>query len=160
MELWAFLLLGLGLVFIALEVFFPSFGILGTIAAACVITGGVLAFRVEGSTFIVYLMLAFLLGPTVAMIGLKLFPKTPIGRKLTLAGSTFNPLEASAGGAEYRGLLDQKGVAQTTLRPAGKALLDGRRVDVTTRGEMIDAGRPVKVVRVEGNRVFVAEDRE
>ena len=62
MELGAFILLGVGLVFIVLEVFFPSFGILGTIAAGCIITGGVLAYQTEGATFVSYLALAFVLG--------------------------------------------------------------------------------------------------
>ena len=159
MELWAFILLGLGLVFVVLEVFFPSFGILGTIAAGCIIAGGVLAFRADG-IFAVYLVLAFLLVPTTAMAGLKVLPHTPIGKKLMLSGSTFDPDEAAAGsGANLQEFMGRVGVAQTPLRPSGKAAFDGRRLDVVTRGEMVETGRPVKVVRVEGNRVFVAEER-
>ncbi|MBV8491509.1 MAG: NfeD family protein, partial [Candidatus Eremiobacteraeota bacterium] len=33
--------------------------------------------------------------------------------------------------------------------------IDGRRVDVLTEGEFIPQGTPVRVVRVEGARVFV-----
>jgi len=159
MELWAFILLGLGLVFIVLEVFFPSFGILGTIAAGCIIAGGVLAFRASG-IFAIYLVLAFVLVPVSTLLGLKLLPHTPIGKKLMLAGSTFDPAEATAGsGAQLDQFMGQVGVAQTPLRPSGKAVFDGRRLDVLTRGEMVEAGRSVKVVRVEGNRVIVAEER-
>jgi membrane-bound serine protease (ClpP class) len=142
-----------------LEVFFPSFGLLGTIAAAAIITGGVLAFR-AGDIFLTYLVLAFVLGPAVAAIGLKLFPKTPFGKALMLSGTSFDPIEATAGrGAGFELLLDRTGVAQTPLRPSGKVLLDGRKIDVTTRGELIEAGRQVRVIRVEGNRIFVAEDK-
>ncbi len=35
------------------------------------------------------------------------------------------------------------------------ARLLGRRVDVVTRGEWIEAGKPVKVVEVQGNRVVI-----
>ena len=159
MELWAFILLGVGLVFIVLEVFFPSFGLLGTIAAASIIIGGVLAFRAEG-IFLTYLALAFVLGPAVAVVGLKLFPKTPMGKALMLSGTSFDPSEATAGqGAGYDLMLDRTGVAQTPLRPSGKVLLDDRKIDVTTRGELIEMGRPVRVIRVEGNRIFVAEEK-
>ncbi len=159
MELWSFVLLGLGLVFVLLEVFFPSFGILGTIAAGCIIAGGVLAFRAEEG-FATYLLLAFLLVPGVTMIGLKLFPKTPMGKRLTIGGSSFDASEAAAGsGAGLTDYIGRVGVAETPLRPSGKAAFDGRRLDVVTRGELVQAGRRVKVVRVEGNRVFVAEER-
>lgn len=159
MEFWAFLLLGIGLVFILLEVFFPSFGLLGTIAAGCLIGGAVLAWRSPSDIFGTYLMLVFVLGPAVSIIGLKLLPKTPLGRAMTLEGSTFDPKEAAPGGAELEALVGKGGVSVTPLRPAGKALVEDRRIDVLTRGEMLDAGARVRVLRVEGNRVFVAEDK-
>lgn len=158
MEFWPFLLLGLGLVFVILEVFIPSAGILGSLAAVAIVTGAVLAWRGDGSIFRVYLLLAALLVPATMLVGLKLFPHTPIGRRMTLSGSTFTAREASAGGEEFESLRDARGIAATTLRPSGKATLNGERVDVVTRGELIERGRPVRVIRVEGNRVFVAEE--
>ena len=159
MDFWPFLLLGLGLVFVVLEVFIPSAGILGTVAAACVVGGGVLAYRESSGAFGTYIGLSVVLVPIAMLTALKLFPRTPIGKHMTLGGSTFDPGAASAGGDEFRGLEGATGSAETPLRPAGKAMLAGRRVDVITRGEMIERGRPVRVVRIEGNRVFVAEDR-
>jgi membrane-bound serine protease (ClpP class) len=35
------------------------------------------------------------------------------------------------------------------------AVLAGQRVDVISEGEYIDAGEPIVVVRVDGNRVVV-----
>ena len=53
---YAFGLLALGLVLITLEVFFPSFGLLGTLAAIAIIGGGVVAYMGEtGGIFIGYL---------------------------------------------------------------------------------------------------------
>lgn len=160
MELWAFLLLGIGLTFIALEVFFPSFGLLGTVAAGCLIAGAVCAWKASSGTFGLYLALTFVLGPAVTIAGLKLWPKTPMGKALTLQGLTFDPKEAAAGGgSDLAILVSEVGTAETPLRPAGKATLRGRRIDVVTRGELIDAGRRVRVLRVEGNRVVVAEEQ-
>ena len=157
MEFWPFLLLGLGLVFVVLEVLIPSAGILGTVAAASIVGGGVLAFRAGNTPLAVYLGLSVLLVPVALVIALKLFPKTPVGKHMTLDGSTFDPKEAAAGGAEFDALVGTEGTAETPLRPSGKALLGGRRVDVMTRGEMIERGRAIHVLRVEGNRVIVAE---
>ena len=52
-------------------------------------------------------------------------------------------------------LRGRAGVAVTVLRPAGKVQIADRRVDVVTRGEMIDPGTQVVVIEVEGNRVVV-----
>lgn len=159
MDMYAFLALGLGLVFILLEVFFPSFGILGTLAAVSIALGGWLAWRSDSGIFGTYLVAAFVLAPVVGVFALKVFPRTPMGRALTLSGPTFDLAEARPGGRELETLVDQVGVTLTALRPAGKALVGERRVDVLTRGELLERGTRIKVVRVEGNRVFVAEHR-
>jgi membrane-bound serine protease (ClpP class) len=57
--------------------------------------------------------------------------------------------------AEKPELLQQTGTAFTQLRPAGTALINGRRVDVVTEGQLIERGTPVRVVAVEGMRVVV-----
>ena len=48
-----------------------------------------------------------------------------------------------------------RGVAKSTLRPAGKALIQGDLVDVQSEGGFIDPEEEVVVVRVSGNFVFV-----
>ena len=65
---------------------------------------------------------------------------------------------ASAGfvsAPSYHNLLGFDGAAVTTLRPAGVAQLGSERFDVITEGEFIQAGEPVKVVRVEGRKIIV-----
>ncbi len=57
--------------------------------------------------------------------------------------------------ANYGNLRGRTGTAVSFLRPAGIASIDGRRVDVLTSGEFIAQGTPIRVVRVEGARVFV-----
>jgi membrane-bound serine protease (ClpP class) len=52
-------------------------------------------------------------------------------------------------------LLNQEGVSLSELRPAGIALIDGRRVDVVTDGEFVGVQQPVRVVEARGNRVVV-----
>jgi membrane-bound serine protease (ClpP class) len=57
--------------------------------------------------------------------------------------------------ADFSYLRGKSGTAASFLRPAGVASIEGHRVDVLTQGEFIPAGTPVRVVRVEGARVFV-----
>ena len=54
-------------------------------------------------------------------------------------------------------LQGKRGVTLSPLRPSGFARIEGRKVDVVTRGEMIDEGVEVSVIDVSGNRVVVAQ---
>lgn len=69
-----------------------------------------------------------------------------VDAELMRAASRAPRLELSPGDA---------GVASTALRPSGTAEFDGRLVDVVADYELIDAGTPVRVLRVEGFRVVV-----
>jgi membrane-bound serine protease (ClpP class) len=56
-----------------------------------------------------------------------------------------------------RSLVGQEGSAMTGLRPAGKAKINGRLIDVVSDGPFIPADRRIEVVEVSGNRVVVRE---
>lgn len=49
------------------------------------------------------------------------------------------------------------GVAETPLRPAGKARFEDRLVDVVTDGAFIDRGQQIRVVERQGNRIVVVQ---
>ncbi len=50
------------------------------------------------------------------------------------------------------------GIAHTFLRPSGKILVRGRKIDAITQGEFIEKGARVKVDRVEHNHVIVTPE--
>jgi len=52
-------------------------------------------------------------------------------------------------------LLGKEGQAMTALHPSGIATIEDKRVDVVTRGEMLDKGTHIKVIDVTGNRIVV-----
>ena len=56
---------------------------------------------------------------------------------------------------ELAALVGHVGQAASPLRPAGVALIDGKRVDVVTSGEFIQPDTEVEVIAVEGRRVVV-----
>lgn len=155
---YVFGLLALGLIFIILEVFIPSLGLLGMLAACSIITGGVLAYIEDpGGIFLGYVLVSVVLIPTIMIFALKIFPKTPIGKHFTLAGPSFNPKEAQAVEKGIDELVGKEGETITPLHPAGIAVIDDRRVDVVTRGEMLEKECRVRVIKVEGNRIVVEE---
>jgi membrane-bound serine protease (ClpP class) len=59
------------------------------------------------------------------------------------------------GEEDYSGLLGKAGVAASTLRPSGKAEIEGRLYTVEGDGSFIEQGKQIVVIRVRGNRVVV-----
>ena len=151
---WPIVLLVLGLVLIVLEFLFPSLGALGAAAAVSLIGAVAWGFAVDPS-FGVSLLVAAAFGvPIAILVGMKLLPKSPLGKVLVNPGATFT--DGAAVDRRDASLLGQEGVVDSLLRPAGVAIFAGRRVDVVSRGEPIEAGARVRVLEVAGNRVVVA----
>jgi membrane-bound serine protease (ClpP class) len=99
--------------------------------------------------------LSILLAMAGALALFRVLPQLPFGRHLVLdAGIPANLGYVSAPEHDSR-LLGRTGTALSPLRPAGIATIDGVRVDVVSDGGFIDAGTPIEVTRVEGNRVVV-----
>lgn len=57
-------------------------------------------------------------------------------------------------------IMGMRGTALTTLRPAGTASIDGKRVDVVSEGPFIEAGSVIEVVSSRGAKVAVREVTE
>jgi len=152
---WPIVLFVLGLVLIVLEFLFPSLGALGAAAAICLIGSVSWAFSID-TAYGVNLLVASAIGvPVAILLGMKLLPKGPLGKVLVNPGATFT--ETGAVDPRDVGMLGQEGVVDSLLRPAGVANFGGRRVDVVSRGEAIEAGARVRVIEVAGNRVVVAQ---
>lgn len=148
------LLLALGLVLIVLELMFPSMGALGVAAALCLIGAIAVAFARDNAMGIGFLAATAVLVPAAILLGFKLLPHSPLGKVLVNRGTSFD--DVAAVDARDKLLVGRVGVAENLLRPTGTIRIEGRRVDVVTRGEPIEAGASVRVLEVEGNRVVVA----
>ncbi len=94
----------------------------------------------------------------------KYLHKIPIASKLVLAvpqteAAVVKALESSTTPTPLV-KPGQKGISVTALRPAGAARIDGRKVDVITKGELIEAHQEIIVVEVEGNRIVVKKESD
>lgn len=147
------LLLGLGIALIVAEVLIPSMGILSLMAAASLIGSVATAFTIDSATGIQFLVAVAVLGPLALLLGMKLFPRSPVGRRMMLGGLSFDS-KAATDDRDIE-MAGRRGVVEAPLRPAGIARIEGRRVDVVSRGEVLDRGTPVEVIEVQGNRVVV-----
>jgi membrane-bound serine protease (ClpP class) len=156
------LLVAVGLILLAVEVFVtPGFGIIGILGLGALLGGIGLSLLGAGATWeavlaaIGQVALALLLAIVAALFLLRLLPRLPFGRRLVLeAGLPADAGYASAPESDRR-WLGKRGTAASGLRPAGIAHLDGERVDVVSDGDLIEAGEPIEVIRVDGNRIVV-----
>lgn len=150
----ALVLLGVGLLLIMAEVLIPSMGVLGGLAAMALIGSIVSAYAVSTEVGQRFLIAEAVLVPSMAMLGLKLLPKSPFTKFLMAQGFSFK--DGAAIDERDKDLMGERGVVEAPLRPAGTARIAGRRVDVVTRGDMIETGAWVVVIGLSGNRVEVS----
>ena len=150
----AIVLLGIGLLLIISEVLIPSLGLLGGLATVCLIGSVVIAWQESPELGQNFLLAVCVLVPLMIMLGFKLLPKSPFTKFMVTEGFSFE--DGAAVDERDKGLMGKRGVVEAPLRPAGAARIEGRRVDVVTRGEMIDSGVWVEVIGLSGNRVEVS----
>lgn len=143
----------IGFLMLAAEVFVPGL-ILG-------LMGGICLLAAVGVSFTAYGMMA----GTLTLIGVLLvtgggfvvwmfaFPHTPIGRRIMLRAT--DSMREAGKDPDRKELLGQVGSALTALRPAGTAVIEGRKVDVVSEFDFIPAGDPIIVVKEDGMRILV-----
>lgn len=139
-----------GVALLLAEVFLPGM-VAGVLGVVCLLGAAVVGFAEFGpKAGSLILMAELLAGTALTILWMRYFPKTPLGRKYILDSST-----AAHAPTEPEKWMGYEGVALTDLRPTGAARLNGQKVDVITRGEHLESGTRVKVIRVEGPSIFV-----
>ncbi len=160
------MLVVLGVVLFSLELFvIPGFGVAGIAGIVALIAGLGMALVGAGATAAVVISalgrvaISLLLALGGGLLLLRFLPRLPFGGRLVLdtemraeAGYSSEPT------ADHR-VLGRTGTTLSPLRPAGVADVDGARLDVVSDGSFIDAGAPVEIIRVDGNRIVVRELR-
>jgi membrane-bound serine protease (ClpP class) len=158
----------LGVVLLVVEIFLiPGFGVTGVSGIVLMIAALVLSrqeFVIPRVPWQWDILLRNLRNVGFGFVGslvllvflLRIFPRTPGLKRLilessqdTLAGYTVQTAESSAL------LTGRRGTAVTSLRPAGKAEFEGEVLVVETDGDFVEAGQPVEVIEVSGNRIVV-----
>jgi len=151
-----------GLILLALEVLvIPGFGIAGVMGILALVAALVLSLVGPGftTTFVLAaagrVVLALLFALLLSLVLLRFLPRLPFGRRLILKRGLAAAEGYSSAPESDTKWLGKTGWASSPLRPAGIAEIDGQRVDVVSDGEHIDAGQPICVTRVDGNRIVV-----
>lgn len=156
--IFAILLMLAGFGLVLAEVFFPSLGVLALLAGIAIISSVVVGFSTSTSLGWALLIVAVAGVPVAVVLAFRVFPKTPVGRRMISPGFEWGEEERAAVQHSAGRFVGQSGRAESPLRPAGIASFAGERLDVVTRGEHVDPGTPVRAVRFVANRLVVEID--
>lgn len=151
----ALVLFGIGVLLMIVEMNIPGFGVAGI----CSLIAFTLAIVFAADTFLEGLVLTgvvLLVIAIIVVVFLVLLSKGKLSSNFVLKAENSNEEGFSSAAQDLHPLVGLEGTAQTTLRPAGRVLLDGQVYDVTSSGDYIAAGEPVRVLAVNGGRIVVA----
>ena len=146
-----------GVVVIIAEIILPSGGILSIAALGVFGYSLFIAFN-EISMTIGFSFVAadLILIPVLVIVGLKLLARSPVTLRKTLSRKE----GVSSQSSELESYVGTQGNAVTDLRPAGIAVINGKRVDVVTRGEYLEKDSAIIVTAVTGNQIIVRKKDE
>ena len=151
----AYLLIVIGFLFLAAEVFFPS-GILSVLAICAIVGGVTIAFIHDTYHGWFSLILVFVLVPALLVAIFHFLPKSAMSRRLMSSGPEEDATIASMPvHLELEQLRGKTGRALSALRPAGVVDFEGRRIDTITEGMMVDVGQLVRCIDVRAGKVVV-----
>ncbi|MBN1130487.1 MAG: hypothetical protein JXA71_15955 [Chitinispirillaceae bacterium] len=146
-------ILGVGVILV--EFIVPTAGILSIVAL------GIFGF----SLYWVFTHFPVSVGVAFVVADLIIIPVLVIvgARMLAASRATLRDTLDSKDGAvsqppEWSQVQDKEGVTVSVLRPAGSAMIDGKKYDVVSKGDFIDKGTSIVVVAVEGNRIVVKKN--
>jgi membrane-bound ClpP family serine protease len=142
-------LFAVGLVLLAAEVLLPTHGVLGVMAAGCIVWAIGLCYWIDPWLGVGAFLVTLALTPVGLWAAMKIWPKTPIGKRLFLQPDrTESPAMPPVS-------VGQAGVAVSALRPMGECDFGDLRLEVMSEHGMIAPGRKVRVVAISGGHAVV-----
>jgi membrane-bound serine protease (ClpP class) len=148
-------LLALAFFLVLLELVVPSGGILGVCAGAAMLAAVVIGFLHSFTLGAAMLMIAGFGVPLVIWLGLKLWPNTPIGRRMLNIDPEVDAARRKLEEESRNRWLGKVGVAKINLLPNGIIEIDEQSLDAISLGGAIDRGTHVEVVNVIAGKIHV-----
>ena len=143
-------LLGIGV--IVVEIFVPSFGLLTVLSAGMLLYSLYLVFtNISVNAGLVFVGVDIFVIPVVLVMAFKALGASSWSLHKTLSRNE----GVASQSPDLAAWVGREGVAVTNLRPSGTVMIGDNRLDAVTNGEYVDAGTPVVVTVVSGNRMVV-----
>ncbi len=150
----AILCLMFGFVLVVVEMFVPGFGLPGISGIILLVIGVALKARSPLEALIIAAAIILLLCVALS-ISLRSAAKGRLSRSSLVLSDVLKGNASEVTEVDLKFFIGHEGVTQCVLRPAGIAEFDGVKLNVVSDGEFIESGVPVRVERVEGNRIVV-----
>jgi membrane-bound serine protease (ClpP class) len=138
------------------EVFVPSGGLLTALALLFLAGGIYIFFHYSPVAGWVGVLLAIVVIPIALFTAYKMLPNFKFGKNVVLEPSEREHGDGVPDSKSLRELIGQSGVCLTPLRPVGTCQINGRRIQCVAESGLIEKGKNISVVSVEGIRVVVA----
>ena len=156
------ILLILGTILIIVEIFQPGFGFFGIAGIVLVLAGmAVRLFMSKRGSLIVQFFVMLICVSVVVCVALVIMLHSLKKGKLSRTGLVQKALAVSegktSGTEDFSGLVGKVGVSTSVLRPSGNAVIDGRLYSVVSQSALIEKGKDVEVIGVEGVKITVKE---
>lgn len=160
-----FLVLGFILLLIELCVI-PGFGVVGIAGIFSILTGEYLAWTKLSMVWAIVATVSSILAIIGSLIFLK---KSGIVNRFVLGhriGEGEGSKETGTGYGHEKNqgkpllLVGQVGLSLTDLRPVGIAQFRNQRISVITEGVYLKKNSRVKIQRIEGNKIWVEEEKD
>jgi len=157
--IWGCLLIAAGLLLIFAELFLPTGGLLGVLAACLAIAGVVCMFRVSTMWGAISLLGVSVLAPMAIGFALKIWPSTPMGQRILGVKSDEElekqRLEEDEARRQRDAIIGAEGVVLVDLRPVGIVEVNGQKFDAISEISFVPAGSRVKVTELRGHELRV-----
>lgn len=143
-----------GVIVIIAEIIIPSGGLLSLLAIGIFGYSLYIVFTgISTAAGIVFVTADIILIPVLVITGLKLIARSPVTlrKELSRAEGVVSQSE------ELEKFMGLEGTALTDLHPSGIAEINGKRVDVVSRGEYLEKNSKIVVYSVRGNQIIVRE---
>jgi membrane-bound ClpP family serine protease len=152
----AYVLIVVGFLLLAAELFIPSGGVIFVLAVAAIAGGVAMTFYYDISTGTITLIGVFIALPVLGSLLLHYWPRTRWGKRFFLtAPEDEETLATMPLNQELEQLRGRIGRALSALRPSGVVDFDGQRVDVITEGMMVEPSQWVRCIAVKAGKVIV-----
>ena len=149
--LWIILtIILLGLVLVFLEIFLiPGTTLFGIVGGVALVIGVLLVYSTYGSKW--GNITALTTGVAViisVVVGFKVIQSNKLAMKAEITGKV-NEIEKNL----YN--IGDKGIAVSELRPNGKGMFNGNKIDIYSNGEYIQRDTAVEIIKITNDKIFV-----
>jgi membrane-bound ClpP family serine protease len=157
----ALLLFAAALVIFVIDLMIPTGGVLIAVTGIFAFAAILVAFR-HSSTAGIWMLIATLGAlPIMMFLFFVLWPKTPLGRRMISAPEstgTYVWSDAAKTG-DGKSLVGAEGIALNEMIPSGMVKIGDQQFEAFSESGPIDAGKPVRVVRLDVGRLVVIQIR-